>query len=96
MGRLADHGINILIFPEGERSPDGRLLPFQLGLGIMVKELDIPVVPVRIEGLERLLPKGASWPKKGRVTVRFGAPLRFRNESPEEIVARARRAVAEL
>ncbi|HYS42387.1 MAG TPA: AMP-binding protein, partial [Geobacteraceae bacterium] len=96
MGRLADYGINILIFPEGERSRDGRLLPFQLGLGIMVKELGIPVVPVKIEGPERVLPRGAHWPRKGKVTVTFGEPLRFHCEEPEEIVARARRAVEVL
>lgn len=96
MGKLADHGINILIFPEGERSRDGRLLPFQLGLGIMVKELGIPVVPVKIEGAERVLPRGAHWPKRGKVTVTFGAPVRFRDEEPGEIVEAARRAVEQL
>ncbi|HEY6871575.1 MAG TPA: AMP-binding protein [Geobacteraceae bacterium] len=96
MGRLADHGINILIFPEGERSRDGRLLPFQLGLGVMVKELGIAVVPVKIAGIERVLPRGASRPRRGKVTVTFGAPIRFCREEPAEIVARARAAVAEL
>ncbi|MCM2357555.1 MAG: AMP-binding protein [Geobacteraceae bacterium] len=96
MGKLADHGINILIFPEGERSRDGRLLPFQLGLGIMVKELGIPVVPVKISGLEHVLPRGARWPRRGKVTVFFGEPLQFRRESPEEIVETARRAVERL
>jgi len=96
MGRLADRGINILIFPEGARSQDAGLLPFQLGLGIMVKELGIPVVPVKIEGIERVLPRGAHWPRRGKVTVTFGEPIRFRNEAPEEIVERAREAVEAL
>ena len=96
MGKLADHRINILLFPEGERSADGRLLPFQQGLGIMVRELGIPVVPVKIEGLEKVFPRGALWPKRGRVTVTFGEPLRFRGESPGEIVEKAQKAVLEL
>ncbi|HLO27465.1 MAG TPA: AMP-binding protein, partial [Geobacteraceae bacterium] len=96
MGRLADHDINILIFPEGERSQDGRLLPFKLGLGVMVHELGIPVVPARIRGLEKVLPRGAFLPKRGKVTVTFGAPLRFGREDAGEIVERARKAVAEL
>jgi long-chain acyl-CoA synthetase len=96
MGRLADHRINILIFPEGERTQDGSLLPFKLGLGIMVNELKVPVVPVKIKGLERVLPRGASWPKRGKVTVTFGEQLRFRNESPGEVVGRVRQAVSEL
>ncbi len=62
----------------------------------MVKELGIPVVPVKIEGPERVLPRGAHWPRKGKVTVTFGEPLRFHCEEPEEIVARARKAVEVL
>lgn len=96
MGRLADDATNILVFPEGERSQDGRLLPFQLGLGIMVKELGIPVVPIRISGMERVFPRGAVWPNRGRVTISFGEPLWFRQETPAEIVEQTRRAVEKL
>jgi long-chain acyl-CoA synthetase len=93
MGRLADHGINILIFPEGERSPDGRLLPLRPGIGIMAQELAVPLVPVHISGMEQVLPRGAARPRRGRVEVRFGSPLRFGNETPSEIVERARDAM---
>ncbi len=96
MGRLADRGINLLVFPEGERSEDGSLLPFKQGLGIMVQELEMPVVPVRIRGLEYVYPRGAPWPKRGDVTVTFGEPLRFRGEGAEEIVAATRRAIEGL
>ncbi len=96
MGRLVDSGVNILIFPEGGHSRDGRMHPFQLGLGIMVKELGIPVVPIKISGTYQVLPHGASFPKPGKVTVTFGEPLRFRSEEPAEIVETARRAVEGL
>jgi long-chain acyl-CoA synthetase len=96
MGKLADAGVNILIFPEGGHSRDGKMQPFQLGLGIMVKELGIPVVPIKIIGTEQLLPPGASFPKRGRVTVTFGEPLRFRYEEPAEIVEKTRQAVEKL
>jgi long-chain acyl-CoA synthetase len=96
MGRLADRGLNMLVFPEGERSRDGRLLPFQLGLGIMVQELGVPIVPVHIAGLEKVLPRGGNWPRRGPVTVRFGAPLELRGLEAAEIVARARQAIEEL
>jgi long-chain acyl-CoA synthetase len=66
MGRLADAGINILIFPEGGHSLDGTLQPFQMGLGIMVKELGLPVVPIRISGTDQVLPHEVSFPKKAR------------------------------
>ena len=93
MGRLADAGVNILIFPEGGHSLNGSLQPFLPGVGIMVKELGIPVVPIKISGTEKVLPHEATWPKQGKVTVTFGAPLRFRCEEPAEIVAMTRRAV---
>jgi len=96
MGRLADAGVNILIFPEGGHARDGRMQPFQLGLGIMVKEMGIPVVPIKISGTEKVLPPGASFPKQGRVTVTFGKPLRFSVEEPAEIVETARQAVEKL
>jgi long-chain acyl-CoA synthetase len=96
MGRLADAGVNILIFPEGGHARDGTMQPFQLGLGIMVKELGIPVVPIKISGTGQVLPPGASFPKQGRVTVTFGKPLQFRFEEPAEIVEQARQAVEKL
>src|SRR5450756_2460073 len=86
----------ILIFPEGGHSRDGQMHPFQLGLGIMVKELGIPVVPIKISGTDRVLPPGAGFPKRGRVTVSFGKPLRFRYEEPAEIVEKTRQAVERL
>jgi len=96
MGRLADAGINILIFPEGGHSLDGKLQPFQLGLGIMVKELGLPVVPIKIIGTDLILPHEVSYPKRGKVTVTFGEPLCFRYEEPAEIVEQTRYAVERL
>ena len=96
MGKLADAGINILIFPEGGHARDGKMLPFQQGLGIMVKALGIPVVPMKIGGTDQVLPHEARFPKRGIVTVTFGEPLRFRFEEPEEIVEKTRQAVERL
>ena len=96
MGKLADTGTNTLIFPEGAHSRDGKLHSFQLGLGIIVKALGIPVVPIKISGTQQVLAPGASFPKRGRVTVTFGEPLRFRFESPAEIVEKTRQAVEKL
>lgn len=96
MGRLADAGVNILIFPEGGHARDGKMQPFQLGLGIMVKELGIPVVPIKIGGTGQVLPPGARFPKRGQVTVTFGEPLQFSYEEPAEIVEKTRQAVEKL
>jgi len=96
MGKLADHRINILLFPEGTRSRDGRLLPFRQGVGVMVQELSLPVVPVRIFGVENIMPPGVVWPRRGRVRVCFGCPIECAGDAPAEIVAKVRRAVEEL
>ena len=96
MGRLADSGVNLLIFPEGAHSLDGRMQPFQQGLGIIVKELGIPVVPVKISGTRQVLAPDASFPQHGRVSVTFGEPLSFRFEDPGEIVEQTRLAVERL
>ena len=96
MGKLADSSRNILIFPEGGHSADGILQAFQPGLGIIVKELSLPVVPIKISGTREVLAPTASFPSSGKVTVTFGEPLYFRFEEPDAIVARTRQAVEEL
>lgn len=96
MGRLVDRGNSLLLFPEGERTQDSGLLPFQKGLGVMVQELGIPVVPVAMLGLEKILPRGANWPKKGVVRVVFGEPLDFSGRTTDEIVRSSEEAVRKL
>lgn len=96
MGKLIDRNVNILYFPEGSRTWDGNMLPFEAGLGIVVKELKVPVVPVKLEGLLQILPRGAAFPKRGPVTVKFGVPLYFTNESPGEINKIAQNTIENL
>jgi long-chain acyl-CoA synthetase len=79
-GRIADRGGCPLVFPEGERSTDGGMLPFSRGVAILARDLHLPVVPCAVAGLLGVLPKGARWPRnvwRGRaaVAVRFGDPL---------------------
>jgi long-chain acyl-CoA synthetase len=93
MGKLADRGISILVFPEGERSWDGRLLPFRPGLAVMVEELGLPMVPLAIVGVERVLPRGARFPRRGKVVVRIGPVLRLQGKGRDEIMRLSREAV---
>jgi long-chain acyl-CoA synthetase len=76
-GDLVDAGYSLLIFPEGTRSPDGRPLAFKTGIGLLARELGIPVVPVAIDGLHRILPKGRTLPRPGPVRITVGEPVRI-------------------
>jgi long-chain acyl-CoA synthetase len=96
MGKLADMGQNILLFPEGQRSRDGRLLPLRRGLGLMVMELRIPVVPVHITGMEKVYPPGTVLPTPGHVRVSIGEPMFFTKQSADEIIESAKNALLAL
>jgi len=65
------------LYPEGTRSPDGRLYRGKTGVARMALEAGVPVVPVAMIGLFQIAPPGATLPKIGRVGVRIGKPLDF-------------------
>ena len=66
------------IYPEGERSFDGALHPYKKGAAILAAELDLPVVPVALDGVYRVWPRGAKRLRLAKVTIRFGTPLNLR------------------
>jgi long-chain acyl-CoA synthetase len=76
--QLLDQGWSILIYPEGTRSLTGEMAPFKPGVGLLSVELGVPILPVRLLGLERILPKGRAIPRRANnVQVRIGRPLYF-------------------
>ena len=87
-GRMAraalDAGVQVLrqggllvIYPEGTRSPDGRLYRGRTGVARMALAAGVPVVPVAMLGTERVQPPGTLWPRKAPLSIRIGAPLDF-------------------
>lgn len=74
MALLASGGV-VCLFPEGTRSADGRMMTLKTGAAYLALKAGVPVLPVAIIGAHRVLPKGASWPRRGRVTIRIGPPL---------------------
>ena len=64
-------GLNITIFPEGTRSPDGHLLPFKKGAFFLAADTGAPIVPVILSGTTRMMPKGSLKISAGEATVRF-------------------------
>ncbi|MBI5380076.1 MAG: (d)CMP kinase [Nitrospirae bacterium] len=67
----------LLIFPEGERSADGRMRPPMPGVAMLALQAGVKVVPTLIEGAEQALPVGAKWIRLRPIKVTFGAPLKF-------------------
>lgn len=96
-GRFADRGYSFLLFPEGQRTEDGKPLPFRPGAGLAVQELGLPVVPVRTSGLFEILPRTELWPRRrGTVRVVFGAPFRVGAGAPADVARQLQEAVAAL
>ena len=96
MGELADEGWSIVIFPEGDRTQRGEINPFQPGVGMIASHLRLPVVPVRIVGLDRVLHRDAKFPHPGRVEVRIGEPMFLDGDSFEALARQVEDAVRAL
>jgi 1-acyl-sn-glycerol-3-phosphate acyltransferase len=81
-------------YPEGTRSPDGRLYRGRAGLGWLALNTGAPVLPVAMVGTRKMLPPGAPLPRPTRIEVRIGKPLEFGHLAGDP-PARARRTVAD-
>ncbi len=62
----------LCLFPEGQRSIDGRVQPFKKGIGILGKELGVRIVPVAVWGTHRAWPRGVRFPRPHAIRVAFG------------------------
>jgi len=96
-GNLVDRGWNVLVFPEGKTTEDGKMTTFRSGIGLLAKQLNIPVVPMFLDGLFDLKQSQRIIARPGHVRVTIGRPLRFLPEqNPEEITREIERAVRAL
>ena len=86
----------IVIYPEGTRHVEEGLAPFRPGIGMIGSKLGVPIVPVRIHGLEKVLHPKMKWPVKGPVQVVFGAPLRLKGEDYAALAKEVENAVGRL
>jgi 1-acyl-sn-glycerol-3-phosphate acyltransferase len=105
LGEVIDRlkrGEVIIIYPEGSRTLDGKLLKPMPGIGLLVYETGVPVVPAYIDGTHEVLPVGAKWIRMRPVSVMFGKPIDFteqisgREESRELFVEISRRVMDEI
>ena len=95
--QLLKSGWNLVLFPEGSRSPDGRIQEFKPGVGFLAKETGTPVVPLHIQGAFQVMPRHQNLPVPGPVRVRIGKPMTLdANEGTREFTARVEKAVRAL
>ena len=80
--RLQKNGA-IILFPEGTRSPDGRLHSAKSGIGLTIIKSNAPVVPVRVFGTFDAFNRHHRFPRPRKVAVKFGKPLNFATQREE-------------
>jgi long-chain acyl-CoA synthetase len=96
-GECVDRGYNVLVFPEGHHTVDGKLRRFRAGVGLMANNLRISIVPIRIGGLFEIKQEGRKFARPGQITVTIGSPIMFPPDSdPEWIAQELQTKVAEL
>ncbi len=78
-------GISVVFFPEGTRSPDGKLLPFKRGGFLLALKTRVPIVPVTIKGSGGILPKGDWRIRNGEIEVIVGEPIPIDRYHPSEL-----------
>ena len=99
---VIDIGVEVLaegralgIYPEGTRSPDGRLYKFRTGVARLALRSGAPVIPVGLIGTREVQPPGSHRWHRAPVTVRFGEPLSFAGRTADERSARLLREVTD-
>ncbi|MGC2111708.1 MAG: AMP-binding protein [Candidatus Korobacteraceae bacterium] len=83
-GESVDRGYSVLVYPEGIRTPDGKPCAFRSGLGMLAARLNVPVLPLRIDGLWEMKLSGRKIARRGELNVVIGKPMRFPPGTPPE------------
>jgi long-chain acyl-CoA synthetase len=96
IGDLVTAGYSILIYPEGRRTNAGEIGRFQPGAAMIAARLGIPVIPVRLEGLEKVLHQKAKFPTRGPARVAFGSPIMLQGNDYAALAREIEEAVKRL
>ncbi|HXY06484.1 MAG TPA: AMP-binding protein [Terriglobales bacterium] len=96
-GECVDRGYNLLVFPEGQHTTDGKLRQFRAGIGLLAHNLGIPIVPMRIDGLYERKQAGRKFAWPGQIRVKIGPPVKFsEDQNPAWVASELRKTVEEL
>jgi long-chain acyl-CoA synthetase len=96
IGDLVAENWSVLFFPEGERTERGEIKSFQPGIGLIAGRLGVPVVPIRLRGVEKVLHRHTWWPRLGQVQIAFGAPLQLTGDDYPALAKQVEAAVQAL
>ena len=96
IGSFMTEGYSLLIFPEGKRTDAGEINPFRAGVGMIASRLGVPVVPVRLEGLDRILHQKWKFPQRGTARVAFGPPMLLTGSDYADLARRVEDAVRRM
>ncbi len=91
-----DRGYSVLIFPEGTETKTGRVQPFRAGIGLLASELNVPVIPIMLDGLYELKKKRQFFVRPGVVSVTFGEPITFPRGTPAAEITKTLDRMAKL
>ena len=94
--RQLSEGRSVVVFPEGSRTPDGKLHAFKRGAYTLAVEFGLPVVPVTIDGAYRVMPRTAWLPRPGRITLTIHRPIEAgeAGHDLQPLIAKSREAIA--
>ncbi len=96
-GELADRGYSVVIFPEGRRTETGEMAPFRSGIGLLATQLNLPIIPMRIDGLFPFKIAKKHYAPPYAVQVKIGDPIKFEpTADPVEIAKELQRIVERL
>jgi long-chain acyl-CoA synthetase len=88
-GESTDRGYNLLVFPEGiiNDRDTPAMIPFQPGIGLLAQNLNIPIIPMRLDGVWQMKQEHRRLAHLGELTVHLGAPITFRPDTPPAEIA---------
>ena len=97
-GQMLDQGFDVVMYPEGKISEKGDLLPLKEGAGLFATQMGVPIIPIKIEGMQKIFPYCVLFPRRiGKVTVKIGKPMMFsRRASYKEATHKIHKALADL
>jgi 1-acyl-sn-glycerol-3-phosphate acyltransferase len=89
-------GESVILFPEGTRSPDGKLKPLEGGAALISIKSGVPIIPAYISGTFEAMPTGAAWVKPSKIRITFGKAIYPPGDAKEQTSKEAREELTQV